>query len=156
VLAVPPLRDRPGDLPLLAAHFLRKHGRATPPGLAPEALEAMLGYDWSGNVRELENAIMNAIALHQGDVIGPESLPPQIAPRVKIAPPYELVREEDALMPLTEAKRRASAAYERAYLHKVMEKATGTVSEAARLAGLDRTNFRRLLQRHGIDPADYK
>jgi DNA-binding NtrC family response regulator len=156
VLAVPPLRDRPGDLPLLAAHFLRKHGRSQPPHLSPEALEVMLGYGWPGNVRELENAILHAIALHHGDVIGPESLPPQISPRTKAAPSHELVRDEDTLLPLTEAKRRASSAYERAYLHKVMEKAKGSVSEAARLAGLDRTNFRRLLQRHSIDPAGYK
>jgi DNA-binding NtrC family response regulator len=156
VLVAPPLRERLGDLPLLAAHFLRKHGRSAPPGLSTEALEVMLGYSWPGNVRELENAIMHAIALHHGDVIGPESLPPQIAPRVKAATTHDLVREDDTLLPLTEAKRRASSAYERAYLIKVMVKAKGSVSEAARLAGLDRTNFRRLLQRHSIDPADYK
>jgi two-component system, NtrC family, response regulator HydG len=156
VLAVPPLRERLDDLPLLAAHFLRKHGRSpSPPGLAPEALEVMRGYGWPSNVRELENVIMHAIALHHGDVIGPESLPAQIAPR-RASSPQELVREDDTLMPLTEAKRRASSAYERAYLTKVMEKAKGSVSEAARLAGLDRTNFRRLLQRHSIDPAGYK
>jgi DNA-binding NtrC family response regulator len=156
VLAVPPLRERLDDLPLLAAHFLRKHARTSPPGLSPEALAVMLGYRWPGNVRELENAIMHAIALHHGDVIGPESLPPQISPRAKSGPSHELIREDDTLLPLTEAKRRASSAYERAYLNKVMEKAKGSVSEAARLAGLDRTNFRRLLQRHSIDPAGYK
>ena len=155
-LRVPPLRERLDDLPLLAAHFLRKHGRSSPPGLAPEALEVMLGYGWPGNVRELENAIMHAIALHHDDVIGPESLPPQVAPRHKNGASHGLVREDDTLLPLTEAKRRASSAYERAYLTKVMEKAKGSVSEAARLAGLDRTNFRRLLQRHSIDPAGYK
>ncbi len=156
-LAVPPLRERLDDLPLLAAHFLRKHARPVPPGLSPEALRAMLGYRWPGNVRELENAIMYAIALRHGDgLIDPESLPLHIAPRARSAPSHELVREDDALLPLTEAKRRASSAYERAYLHRVMEKAKGSVSEAARLAGLDRTNFRRLLQRHSIDPAGYK
>ena len=66
------------------------------------------------------------------------------------------IEPEDELLPLTEAKRRASAAYERAYLVRVMEKAKGSVSEAARLSGLDRTNFRRLLQRHGLDAATFK
>ena len=75
MLGVPPLRERLDDLPLLAAHFLRKHGGGASPSLAPDALEAMLGYGWPGNVRELENAMMHAIALHHGDVIGPESLP---------------------------------------------------------------------------------
>jgi DNA-binding NtrC family response regulator len=156
VLPVPPLRDRPGDLPLLAAHFLRKHGRSAPPRLSPGALDVMLGHGWPGNVRELETAMMHAISLHHGGVIGPESLPPQIAPRARSATGHERLRDDDELLPLTEAKRRASAAYERAYLHKVMEQARGSVSEAARLAGLDRTNFRRLLQRHSIDPAGYK
>src|SRR5580765_2523764 len=56
---------------------------------------------------------------------------------------------DDGELTLTEAKRRASSAFEKRYLVRVMEKAKGSVSEAARLAGLDRTNFRRLLQRHG-------
>ncbi|HWU89551.1 MAG TPA: sigma 54-interacting transcriptional regulator, partial [Kofleriaceae bacterium] len=155
-LVVPPLRDRLDDLPLLAAHFLRKHGRGAPPSLAPEALEVMLAYGWPGNVRELENAVMHAIALHHGDVLGPELLPAHISPRTRIAPPGELIRDEDTLLPLTVSKRRAATAFERAYLVKVMQKAKGSVSEAARLAGLDRTNFRRLLQRHGLDPAEFK
>lgn len=60
--------------------------------------------------------------------------------------------DDDTLMamPLTEAKRLAAAEFERSYLVRVMERAGGSVSEGARLSGLDRTNFRRLLQRHGL------
>lgn len=60
--------------------------------------------------------------------------------------------DDDALMamPLVDAKRLVAAAFERRYLVRLMERATGSVSEGARLAGLDRTNFRRLLQRHGL------
>ena len=64
--------------------------------------------------------------------------------------------DDGELTPLTEAKRRASSAFEKRYLVRVMEKSKGSVSEAARLAGLDRTNFRRLLQRHGLDPVTFK
>ncbi|MGE5185267.1 MAG: sigma-54-dependent transcriptional regulator [Acidobacteriota bacterium] len=156
VLRVPPLRERAGDLPLLAAHFLKKHGGGKPPGLVPEALDAMIEYAWPGNVRELENAILHAIALHHGDVIRPESLPPQIVGRHKGEVVAAAGDAGDALVPLTEAKRRASAEFERRYLVRVMERAKGSVSEAARLAGLDRTNFRRLLQRHGIDSTQFK
>jgi DNA-binding NtrC family response regulator len=160
VLAVPPLRDRLDDLPLLAAHFLRKHGGSSPPSLSPDALEVMAAYAWPGNVRELENALMHAIALHHGDVIGAESLPTGIAGMRKPAPGAAtrapLLEAGDDLLPLTEAKRRASSSYEKAYLVRVMEKAKGSVSEAARLSGLDRTNFRRLLQRHGLDPTTFK
>ncbi|HEY4238849.1 MAG TPA: sigma-54 dependent transcriptional regulator [Kofleriaceae bacterium] len=158
VLSVPPLRDRLDDLPLLAAHFLRKHGGVTPPSLSPDALDAMSGYGWPGNVRELENAIMHAVALHHGDVIGPESLPHAITSRlasVSSSSPSISLRD-DQLPPLTEAKRKAAAQFEQRYLQTVMNRAKGSVSEAARLAGLDRTNFRRLLQRHGIDPTQFK
>jgi two-component system response regulator HydG len=156
VLRVPPLRERLDDLPLLAAHFLRKHGGERPPSLHPDALEAMTAYSWPGNVRELENAVLHAIALHHGDVIGPESLPATISGRTRSPSNAVTVGDDDLLEPLTEAKRRASSTFEKRYLVKVMEKAKGSVSEAARLAGLDRTNFRRLLQRHGIDPATFK
>ncbi len=165
VLPVPPLRDRSDDLPLLAAHFLRKHGGASPPSLSPDALEGMSAYAWPGNVRELENALMHAIALHHEDVIGPESLPAQLKtsrprspnPAVStLGPVHDSGQNTDELLPLTEAKRRASAIYEKSYLVRVMEQAKGSVSEAARLSGLDRTNFRRLLQRHTIDPASFK
>ncbi len=160
VLHVPPLRERLDDLPLLAAHFLRKHGGAAPPSLSPDALEVMAAYAWPGNVRELENALMHAIALHHDAVIGPESLPLAIGSRTRTptSPGIKAaaLAADDDLLPLTEAKRRAAAAYEKAYLVRVMERAKGSVSEAARQSGLDRTNFRRLLQRHGLDPTTFK
>jgi len=152
VLQVPPLRDRLDDLPLLAAHFLRKHGGKSPPSLSPDALEALAGHGWPGNVRELENALLHAIALHHDEVISAESLPLRTAKATALP----VVRDDEELLPLTEAKRRASASYEKSYLVKVMAKAQGSVSEGARLAGLDRTNFRRLLQRHNLDPATFK
>ncbi len=161
VLHVPPLRDRLDDLPILAAHFLRKHGGQAQLSLSPDALDVMTSYGWPGNVRELENALMHAIALRQGEVILPESLPATIAARgsgkiTTIIPVTSGEGGDDQLPPLTEAKRRASAAFEKNYLTLAMERAKGSISEAARLAGLDRTNFRRLLQRHGIDATQFK
>ena len=156
VIRVPPLRERLDDLPLLAAHFLRKHGGEHPPQLSPEALEAMTNYAWPGNVRQLENAVLHAIALHHGTVIGPESLPAQVAGRSTRNGDRAAATDDGELTPLTEAKRKAGAAFEKRYLTRVMEQSKGSVSEAARLAGLDRTNFRRLLQRHSLDPAAFK
>jgi len=160
VLNVPPLRDRLEDLPILAAHFLRKHGGASPMTLSPDALDAMMSYAWPGNVRELENAVMHAGALHQGDVIVPESLPYAVtsrgSDRSAAMPAVAVVGDDEQLPPLTEAKRRAGAVFEKNYLTTAMERAKGSISEAARLAGLDRTNFRRLLQRHGIDATTFK
>jgi two-component system response regulator HydG len=161
VLGVPPLRERLEDLPILAAHFLRKHAGANQMSLSPEALDVMSLYAWPGNVRELENAVMHALALHQGDVILPESLPSAIGSRsngriTTSIPMTSPENGEEQLPPLTEAKRRASAVFEKNYLTLAMERAKGSISEAARLAGLDRTNFRRLLQRHGIDATQFK
>ena len=108
-------------------------------------------------MRELENAILHAIALHHGDVIGPESLPRTITNRAPSASQtLAIAREDGELEPLTEAKRRATSAFEKRYLVTAMEKAKGSVSEAARLAGLDRTNFRRLLQKYGLDATTFK
>jgi DNA-binding NtrC family response regulator len=162
VLNVPPLRERLEDLPRLAAHFLKKHGGATPMSLSPDALDAMTAYSWPGNVRELENAIMHAVALHHGEVIMPESLPGAVLKRTSngrisaAIPSVTPGGDDDQLPPLTDAKRRASAEFEKNYLTIAMKRSGGVVSEAARLSGLDRTNFRRLLQRHGIDPNEYK
>jgi len=126
--------------------------------VSPDALDTMMSYPWPGNVRELENAIMHAVALRQGDVIVPESLPLAILERTARPPATQAaaVGDDDQLPPLTEAKRRAAATFEKNYLMTAMERAKGSISEAARLAGLDRTNFRRLLQRHGIDATTFK
>jgi len=156
VLHAPPLRDRTEDLALLAAHFLRKHGGEHPPSLSPDALDALAAYSWPGNVRELENAILHAIALRHGDDIGPESLPAHIGLRRRDAQLAIAYHTDAELPPLNEAKRIATAEFERSYLELAMERARGSVSTAARLAGVDRTNFRRLLQRHKIAGRDSK
>ena len=156
-LRVPPLRERLDDMPILAAHFLKKHAGAKPPALAPETLEIMGDYSWPGNVRELENAVLHMLALHRGEVISPDALPPALTGRAGgNGVGVSVTDDDDEAIGLTEAKRRASGAFEKRYLTRVMERSKGSVSEAARLAGLDRTNFRRLLQRHGIDPVAFK
>jgi DNA-binding NtrC family response regulator len=156
-LRVPPLRERLDDIPLLAAHFLRKHCGAGAPALTPEALDALVSDPWPGNVRELENALLHAIAFQHGATIGIESLPPHIGSRAIQGSPSSVVAEDrDHVLPLSEAKRRVNAAFERTYLMKLMERARGSVSEAARLAGIDRTNLRRLLKRHELKSDAYR
>jgi len=154
-LAVPPLRDRTDDIPLLSAHFLRKHGGAGAPALEAEALELMTKYLWPGNVRELENALMHALALHHGESIGPAALPFQIAPFAHSTQQLGMAGE-DQMLPFSETKHQMIATFEQSYVTKVLRKSKGSVSEAARIAGLDRANFRRLLQRYSIDPNSYR
>jgi DNA-binding NtrC family response regulator len=150
-LQVPALRERRDDIPLLAAHFLRKHCGAAAPTLTPEALDMLVADPWPGNVRELENALLHAIAFHHGDRIGVESLPPRVGTRSPSSDaPEAPAADPTHLLPLSEAKRQVNATFERSYLLKVLERARGSVSEAARLAGIDRTNLRRLLKRYEI------
>jgi DNA-binding NtrC family response regulator len=156
-LRVPPLRERRDDIPLLAAHFLRKHCGAAAPTLTPDALDLLVADPWPGNVRELENALLHAIAFRHGDVIGVESLPPQLHKRgASSAAPDAPAGDPTHLLPLSEAKRQVNATFERGYLMKVLERARGSVSEAARLAGIDRTNLRRLLKRYEIQSESYR
>jgi len=157
VLEIPPLRERREDLPELCARFLSKHGGGANLSLSPPALDAIMAHQWPGNVRELENAIQSAIAMRSGNVIGVESLPANLRNRINGSRPIPLphLGGEDQLT-LTEAKKLVSAQFERDYLQQIMQRAQGSVAEAARIAGLDRTNFRRLLQRHNIDPTTFK
>ncbi|HET7502732.1 MAG TPA: sigma-54 dependent transcriptional regulator [Kofleriaceae bacterium] len=158
-LRVPPLRERLEDVPLLAAHFLRKHCGPAAPMLTPEALDALVSDPWPGNVRELENALIHAIAFQRGSAIGIESLPPHIGargPAVRAASAQNTADDGEPLLPLGEAKRQMNATWERSYLLKVLERAHGSVSEAARIAGIDRTNLRRLLKRHAIRSDVYR
>jgi DNA-binding NtrC family response regulator len=154
VLRVPPLRERLEDVPVLAAHFLHKHCGPGAPSLTPDALDALVSDPWPGNVRELENALLHAIAFHQEGAIDVAALPPHIGARM--ARGGARSDDPEGLLPLTEAKRRINATFERGYLVQVLERAEGSISEAARLAGIDRTNLRRLLKRHELHSGSYR
>jgi DNA-binding NtrC family response regulator len=146
---VPPLRERVEDIPALVHHFLQKHsvrlGKRVE-HVDPEALERLSQYGWPGNVRELENAVERAIVLAKGDVFGIELLPSVLRGATR------RVRGEDARFkhPLPEAK----AAFERAYLEQLLVRAEGRLARAAQLAGVDASNLRRLLKRHGLERSD--
>jgi two-component system, NtrC family, response regulator HydG len=165
-LRVPSLRERREDIPLLVAAMLRKQD-AQGTELSPEALEALVAYPWPGNVRELENAVKRAVAMSPGDRLELHALPPEIVGSSRFAVPATAsagrsASGSDPNLPvddgisLTDAKRKAAFDFERAYLERVLERAKGSISAASRIAGIDRTNFRRLLQRHGIDSTRFR
>ena len=157
---LPPLRNRIDDLPLLTAHLLHKHaermGRSVP-SLTPAAAVALGNYRWPGNVRELENALQRALALTAGDVIDIDGLPESIASAPRPMPPPSTSSDiawADEL-PLTEARRQVLEGFERNYLVRLLENTGGNISAAARRAGVDRSNLRRIMNRHGIKAQDY-
>jgi len=156
-ISLPPLRDRGEDIPLLAYHFLHKYsaraGRQVH-RISSDALELLQRQRWPGNVRELENAIEYAVVFCRGDEIGIEALPfSRSAPSAagtgsasRDAPGVVLSRGLLDL-PYRNAKAKALEAFESVYFETLLRRAGGNVSEAARQAGLDRSNFRRVAKK---------
>ncbi len=139
---VPPLRSRPEDIPVLVQHFCKQltGGEIS---LSESTLNLFQsGYSWPGNVRELRNAVERVLTV--GAL--PEAL--------SSTPPTEGERpagvEVDLTEPLLEAKRRVSDGFERDYLVNQLRRARDNISEAARLSGMDRSYFKRLLRRHNL------
>jgi DNA-binding NtrC family response regulator len=138
-LELPPLRERPEDIPLLAAHFVERYGRGKEiTGLEPAALEALLGYPWPGNIRELENRIEAAMALARG-------------PNLTLADlALDTSRVESGLQSRPRGTPLSLRAYERACLEEALERADGSVRRAAELLGLGRSTLYRKLHQHGL------
>jgi two-component system response regulator GlrR len=142
-LYIPALAERREDIPLLANHFLTRLAeryRRGHLGFSPEAMQLLVSAPWPGNVRQLLNVIEQAVALAPTEVI-PESLVRQA-----------LDAGDTALTPLDEARK----AFERDYLVRILKITGGNVTKAARLAGRNRTEFYRLLERHSLEPGMFK
>ncbi|MBI5542303.1 MAG: sigma-54-dependent Fis family transcriptional regulator [Deltaproteobacteria bacterium] len=148
---LPPLRERPEDIPLLVHHFLTKYGAKTGKQLSrvePSAMEALTTHRWSGNVRELENVVERAVVLAQGDLLCAADLPPGFGAGRSAA---EVGTATLAHLPYAQAKKLALRAFERRYLSAVLSRCSGNISSAARAAGVDRSNFRRLLKQYEVE-----
>jgi DNA-binding NtrC family response regulator len=143
-VSLPPLRKRPGDVPLLAEHFIKafsSEGRTHQ--FAAETLGAMMRYHWPGNVRELENLVERLAVLHKTPLIGMDALPERIVQQaVGLA-----TAQNTYLGTFDEAKAR----FERDYLMSLLSQTAGNMAAAARIAGLDRSQFFRMVKRQRID-----
>jgi transcriptional regulator with GAF, ATPase, and Fis domain len=161
-IQVPPLRERPDDIPLLARHFLeqywpRHRGTARPPPtLSDEAIRQLQQRPWKGNVRELQNVIEHAIVVAEGrDVLEVEDL--HVVGDVSA---YRTGSPDASLVPgaptraYHETRERVMARFEKDYLTQVLQETQGNVSEAARVAGVNRATLYRLLERHGLTKGD--
>jgi DNA-binding NtrC family response regulator len=148
---LPPLRDRPEDVPMLAQHFLKiyreKLGKQVST-ITGSAMEALSANRWSGNVRELENVIERAVVLTSDDVIDVDDLPQALREAPEGGGGVEIFSLSH--LPYAQAKRLAMRAFERRYLSALLEKNENNVSSAARAAGVDRSNFRRLLKQYEV------
>lgn len=157
-IPLPPLRDRQDDIPLLAFHFLQKYSarmKKKIDKISVDALQALQNYSWVGNVRELENAIERAVVLAGSDSITAQDLPAKI-----LSESFYLMGEESgadiAKFSYQEAKSRALASFNRAYISGLLKESHGNISFASERAGMDRSNFKKLIRRYEIDMAEFR
>jgi DNA-binding NtrC family response regulator len=159
---IPALRERPEDIPILANHFLEAYwerhrggGRPTPV-LTPDAMEDLRSRPWKGNVRELQNVIEHAIVLVEErgeiDVADLPLLEPKAAGHFPLQGSY--LGPGVPLSGYHQTRDRVVARFEREYLRSVLQETEGNVSEAARVAGVNRATLYRMLERHGLSKGD--
>jgi transcriptional regulator with GAF, ATPase, and Fis domain len=154
-IQLPPLRERASDIALLALHFLRKYNARTGKsldGIHPEVMEILERYPWPGNVRELENVVERAVVLGRGSEIELRDLPEAVLGR---RPAQRESGTPLADVPYRKAKEIALTEFDRRYVTDLLTHTSGNVSQASRMAGMDRSNFRRVLKKYGIDPAGF-
>jgi len=143
-ILVPPLRERPEDIPMLAEHFLESANRRCKKslrGIAPESRQALLAYPWPGNVRELENVIERAVIVSKGDVL--TGLERFLVPGGAHAP-------VDLSLPFRDAKARVVEEFERAYVAGLLDVHGGKLTAAAKHADMDPKNFSDKMVRYGL------
>jgi transcriptional regulator with GAF, ATPase, and Fis domain len=143
-VTLPPLRERPEDIPLLVAHFteqLSRRGRLVEP-LPDRVIKGFASQAWPGNVRELKNAVARAASI--GSPTG--SGPPAQEASIEAAVPATI----DLSVPLKDARDRLSEAFEVAYVREALRETGGNISQAARIAGVNRKFIQRAIQRYGL------
>ncbi len=141
-IEMPPLNRRREDIPLLVAHFLAAIAQesGTRKIYAPEAVELLATSDWPGNVRQLQNVVRQNVALSQAPIIPVELVQQSLGGTHGKLPSFDEARDE----------------FTRSYLSQILQITGGNVSQAARLAKRNRTDFYKLLGRHLLVPDDFK
>ncbi len=148
LIPLPSLRDRAGDVPLLAYHFLGRYGRNRErplEGIDADALALLEAYGWPGNVRELQNVIERACALADGPTLGLRDLPDHVRGRGRPGPTVPGKK-----LPLRQARETWLRVFTQEYLTDLLRDHAGNISQAAKTAGVDRKTLHRLLSRFDI------
>ena len=142
-LEIPPLSQRPEDISLLAKRFLARlvdSGDRSVRGFAPAAMEVLVAARWPGNVRQLVNVVEQCYVLSTTSLIEPELVQRALRAASHRVPPLAEERSQ----------------FERQYLVQLLKMTAGNTTQAARLAGRNRTEFYRLLRRYGLDPGQFR
>jgi two-component system response regulator GlrR len=142
-IAIPPLRDRPDDIRLLANHFLSKFSKDMGKrlvGFSANALHKLIRHSWPGNVRELENAVKSAVIMVDDEVITEDVI---------------LSAQRSGKNEL-KALKGAKEDFERNYLMQLLVLTRGNISQASKIAGKYRADVYELLKKYNLNPADFR
>jgi DNA-binding NtrC family response regulator len=150
---IPPLRERAGDIPLLANFFLTRFAQEfdrTLTGFHADVLDLMAAHGWPGNVRELMNRIQRMVVMADDDSITVDTW------RRSAVDNEQSLDILGSSTGFTEEKRRVVSEFESNYIVECLRASGGNVAEAARRAKIDRKNFWTLMKRHGVDATEFK
>ena len=151
---LPPLRERPEDIPVLVSHFSQKFARPgrKPPEVGEEAMELLKKARWPGNIRQLENAIERACVTTRDGVIRPPNLPRDIGGRAEVKGSLQV----DLARPLPEQLAELTAAFEERYLRRALKRTRGHVGKCAKITGLSRRSITDKIAQYKIDKNEFK
>ncbi len=154
---LPALRERSGDIPLLAHFFLRRFAdkmKKPVKEISFEAMQMLQNYTWVGNVRELENAIERSVVLSQGASIETKDLPSKLVSKNYYLPdPAEVKISQSTYQA---AKERAISLFNKNYLRHLLQETHGNISIASVKAGMDRSNLKKILRKYEIDLKEFR
>ncbi len=156
--AIPPLRERREDIPLLVEHFLAKHKEAfksKASAVTEEGMKILMDYSWPGNVRELENTLVRAMILCRSQSIGAEDLPQELKGEEK-KEEVRIAGDREELKQLKkEAQQKAKEEIERNFIIEALRQGEGNILRSAEKVGMDRRQFQNLVKKYGISRKDF-
>jgi two-component system response regulator AtoC len=147
-IALPPLRERKEDIPLLVNHFIEKFAprfNKHIKGLSKEAAEMVMDNDWSGNIRELENAMERAIALAEGEIIQVNDLPPYLREKYGTSSPGIFIPQQELSI------KKISQKMEKQLIQRALEKTNGNRTQAAKLLEISHRALIYKIKEYGLD-----
>ncbi len=154
VIHLPPLRERVGDVPILANHFLAHYAAQRsdqgPRAISDKAMARLEQHTWPGNIRELQHAMERAVTLASHDEILVEDLPDNLGLSRSVG-----LRLQHFDQPFKDAKENVIEEFERAYVENLLQAHNGNISKAAQHSGIDRRSLHRLLVKHHIDARSF-
>ncbi|MBN2384242.1 sigma-54-dependent Fis family transcriptional regulator [bacterium] len=161
IIKVPPLRERRDDIPDLARHFLHLFAEETGNGpytLGPKALDRLRSFDWPGNVRELKNVLFRAAALARGTTIGLDSFDVAIGETSALSSEQDLSMQGASLDQSNidaTSYRDAQDRLEQQFVRDALQTARGSIRQAARLLGISRNTFKKIMVKANLDETDF-